>query len=281
MHKRSLKENLQRSKRSLKTIRFFEDEVIKLKTLKTRRMLRDSFIRYLCQEEGKLEEALQKVVFSLSQALLKGFHKKGKKPPFKKGGQRSSLFKARCFEYNSTNHFVADFPKAIEMEKRALEAKLEAIKKKKKVLMLMMMMMTLILCLLKCIMSSKRFPKRNKELKNKIDDLLYENSKLVCENKTLLKSLEVLKNEKDFSNKECQKLVIENKNLCEKVLSLEKCMVDYNDLKKKVNDLTICIEKFTKGKENFEKLLGSQRSPFDKKGIGYNHSLLSQTKHAL
>ncbi|KAI5682901.1 hypothetical protein M9H77_04129 [Catharanthus roseus] len=78
----------------------------------------------------------------------------------------------------------------------------------------------------------KKISKRNKELKNKIDDLLNGNSKLVCENKTLLKSLEVLKNEKDFSNKEFQKLIIKNKNICEKVLSLEKCMVDYNDLKK-------------------------------------------------
>ncbi|KAI5666911.1 hypothetical protein M9H77_16764 [Catharanthus roseus] len=49
-------------------------------------------------------------------------------------------------------------------------------------------------------------------------------------------------------------------------------MVDYNNLKKKMSDLTLCIEKFTKGKENFEKLLGSQRSPFEKSGIGYNHT---------
>ncbi|KAI5682222.1 hypothetical protein M9H77_03450 [Catharanthus roseus] len=40
---RSLKENLQRSKSSLKTTRFYKDEVIKLKTLKTSRILRDSF----------------------------------------------------------------------------------------------------------------------------------------------------------------------------------------------------------------------------------------------
>ncbi|KAI5663661.1 hypothetical protein M9H77_22984 [Catharanthus roseus] len=39
MHKRSLKGNLQRNKRSLKTTRFYEDKVIKLKTLKTRRMI--------------------------------------------------------------------------------------------------------------------------------------------------------------------------------------------------------------------------------------------------
>ncbi|KAI5677747.1 hypothetical protein M9H77_08697 [Catharanthus roseus] len=113
----------------------------------------------------------------------------------------------------------------------------------------------------------KKISKRNKS-----DDLLNENSKLACENKPLLESLKVLKNERIFSNKEFQKLILENKNLCEKVLSLEKCMVDYNDLKKKVNDLTMCIEKFIKGKENFEKILGSQRSPFDKNGIGYRHS---------
>ncbi|KAI5682331.1 hypothetical protein M9H77_03559 [Catharanthus roseus] len=130
----------------------------------------------------------------------KGFNEKGKKPPFKKVGQSSSLFKARCFECNSTNHLVADCPKAIEKEKRALKAKLEAIKKKKKGL-----------------------------LKQRIS-----------------------------------KTCFREKNLCKKVLSLEKCMVDYNDLKKKVNDLTMCIEKLTKRKENFEKLLGSQRSPFDK-----------------
>ncbi|KAI5681469.1 hypothetical protein M9H77_02697 [Catharanthus roseus] len=63
----------------------------------------------------------------------KGFNNRGKKPPFKKGGQSSSLFKARCFECNSTDHLVADCPKAIEKEKGALEAKLEALKKKKKV----------------------------------------------------------------------------------------------------------------------------------------------------
>ncbi|KAI5682077.1 hypothetical protein M9H77_03305 [Catharanthus roseus] len=84
----------------------------------------------------------------------------------------------------------------------------------------------------------KKISERNKELKNKIDNLLSENSKLVCENKTLLESLEVLKNEKDVSNIDFQILVIENKNLCEKVLSHEKCMVDYNDLKKKMKMAT-------------------------------------------
>ncbi|KAI5656264.1 hypothetical protein M9H77_25057 [Catharanthus roseus] len=117
------------------------------------------------------------VVQKFKKFYKKGFNKRGKKPPFKKGEQSSLLFKARCFECNSTNHLVADCPKAIEKEKGVLEAKLEAIKKKKKI--------------------------------------------------------KGLKNEKDVSNIKFQKLVIENKSLCEKVLSLEKCTVDYNDLKKK------------------------------------------------
>ncbi|KAI5669506.1 hypothetical protein M9H77_19359 [Catharanthus roseus] len=118
----------------------------------------------------------------------------------------------------------------------------------------------------------KKVTKRNKDLKSKTQFLLDENSRLICENKAILESLEVLKKEKECSNDDFQKLVLENKNLCEKISSLEKCLIDYEVLKKKVSDLTLCVEKFTKGKENFEKLLGSQRSPFDKNGIGYNHS---------
>ncbi|KAI5670898.1 hypothetical protein M9H77_11262 [Catharanthus roseus] len=105
----------------------------------------------------------------------KDFNKRGKKPPFKKGGQNSSLFKTRYFEYNSMKHFVADCPQAIEKEKGALKAKFEALKKRKK----------------------------------------------------------------ECSNKNFQKLVLENKNLCEEVSSLEKCFIDYESLKKKVNDLTL------------------------------------------
>ncbi|KAI5671618.1 hypothetical protein M9H77_11982 [Catharanthus roseus] len=79
----------------------------------------------------------------------------------------------------------------------------------------------------------EKITKKKKELKNKIDNLSNENSKLVCENKTLLESLEVVKKESDSSKLEFQKLILENKDLCEKVFSLKKCMVDYDDLKKK------------------------------------------------
>ncbi|KAI5653178.1 hypothetical protein M9H77_30365 [Catharanthus roseus] len=240
----------------------------------------------------------------------KSFKKTGKKPPFKKGGQSSSLFKARCFECNNTDQLVADCPKAIKKEKGALEAKPKALKKKKKCKGLIgawdqdscksereekanLCFMALEndvqsspsnisnlvddgdddinSLLIEMYHELEKITKKNKELKNKIDNLSNENSILVCENKTLVESLEVLKKEKDFSKLEFQKLVLENKNLCEKVLSLEKCMVDYNDLKKKVSDLTQCIEKFTKGKENFEKLLGFQRSPFDKNAKRMTH----------
>ncbi|KAI5666490.1 hypothetical protein M9H77_16343 [Catharanthus roseus] len=195
----------------------------------------------------------------------KDFNKRGKNPPFKKGGQISLLFKARCFECNSTNHLVADCSKAIEKEKGALEAKLEALKKKKKVKGLIgawdqdscksegeekanlcfMAIENKIQSsppnlsnhvddndddcnslLIEMYHELQKITKKNKELKNKIDNLSNENSKLVCENKTLLESLEVVKKESDSSKLEFQKLILENKDLCEKFFSLEKCMVD-------------------------------------------------------
>ncbi|KAI5677567.1 hypothetical protein M9H77_08517 [Catharanthus roseus] len=169
------------------------------------------------------------------------FQQKGEKTSFKKGGQSSSPFKARCFECNSTDHLIADCPNTIEKEKGALEGKLEAIKKKKKGIVLIgawdqdssesegeekanMCFMALESevqsshsnfsnsiddddddpnsMLIEMYDELRTISKGNKDLKNKTDDLLNENSKLVCENKTLLEALEVLKSEKDFSNKE-------------------------------------------------------------------------------
>ncbi|KAI5667177.1 hypothetical protein M9H77_17030 [Catharanthus roseus] len=199
----------------------------------------------------------------------KGFNKRGKSLPFKKGEQNSSLFKARFFECNSTDHLVADRPKAIEKEKGALEEKLEALKKKKKGKGLIGACdqdtsesdKKTNLCFMVLENEVQSSPSNisnlvnddnddlnslhigmyhesekitKKEQNSNLDSLSNENSNLVCKNKTLFESLEVFKKEKDFSKIEFQKLVLENKNLCEKVLSLEKCMVDYNDLKKKV-----------------------------------------------
>ncbi|KAI5659462.1 hypothetical protein M9H77_28255 [Catharanthus roseus] len=61
-----------------------------------------------------------------------------------------------------------------------------------------------------------KITKKKKELKNKIDNLSNDNSKLVCENKTLFQSLEVLKKEKDFSKFQFQRIILENKNVLKK-----------------------------------------------------------------
>ncbi|KAI5662759.1 hypothetical protein M9H77_22082 [Catharanthus roseus] len=121
---------------------------------------------------------------------------------------------------------VADCPKAIEKEKRALEAKLEALKKKKKgkrligawdqdlsesqgdekASMCFMAMENEVqsspsnsssliddncdddpsFMLIEMYGEFKKVSKRNKYLKNKTQVLLDENSKLICENKSFL-----------------------------------------------------------------------------------------------
>ncbi|KAI5675723.1 hypothetical protein M9H77_06673 [Catharanthus roseus] len=213
-----------------------------LKTLKTYVLVRD---------------VLSILVFLLKQNWRKTSTKEEKNPPFKKRRQSSSLFKARCFECNSTDHLVADCSKAIEKEKGALEAKPEALKKKKKFKGLIgawdqdssenegeekanLCFMAienevqssppnlsnhvddnddLNSLLIEMYHELENITKKNKELKNKIDNLSNQNLKLVCENKTLLESLEVVKKESDYSKLEFQKLILENKDLCEKVLS--------------------------------------------------------------
>ncbi|KAI5676491.1 hypothetical protein M9H77_07441 [Catharanthus roseus] len=147
----------------------------------------------------------------------KDFNTRGKNSPSKKGGQSSSLIKARCFECNSTDHLVVACSKAIEKEKGALEAKLEALKKKKKV-------------------------------KGLIGAWDQDSSKSEGEEKANLcfmaKENEVqstppnLSNQFDDNDDDLNSLFIEmygNKNLCEKVSSLEKCLIDYESLKKKLS----------------------------------------------
>ncbi|KAI5663880.1 hypothetical protein M9H77_23203 [Catharanthus roseus] len=135
-----------------------------------------------------------------------------------------------------TDHLVADCPKALEKEKGALEAKLEALKKKKKGKGLIgtwdqdsseneeeekanICFMALenevqssppnsssildddcdvdpSIMLIEMYDECKKVTKRNKDLKSKTQFLLDENSKLICENKAILESLEVLKKEK-------------------------------------------------------------------------------------
>ncbi|KAI5673408.1 hypothetical protein M9H77_13772 [Catharanthus roseus] len=183
----------------------------------------------------------------------KDFNKRGKNPLFKKGGQSSSLFKARCFKCNSTDHLVADCSKAIGKEKGALEAKLEALKKKKKVKGLIgawdqdssesegeEKANVCFMAIENKVQSSppnlsnhvddlnslfiemyhelENIAKKNEELKDKIDNLSNKNSKLVCENKSLLESLEVVKKESDSSKLEFQKINFRKQCLCNSFL---------------------------------------------------------------
>lgn len=48
---------------------------------------------------------------------------------------------------------------------------------------------------------------------------------------------------------------------------------DVVNLKAKIDDLNKVVYNFTKGKENFEMMLGSQKCAFSKSGIGYNTSV--------
>ncbi|KAI5682927.1 hypothetical protein M9H77_04155 [Catharanthus roseus] len=140
-------------------------------------------------------------------------------------------------------HLVADCPKAIEKEKGALEANLEALKKKKKG-------KGLIGAWDQDTSESEGDEKANicfMAMENKVQSSPSNSSSLIddiCDDDSCTMLIEMYG--------ECGK---ENKKLCEKVHSLEKFMVDYDVLKKKVSDLTTCVENFTKGKESFEKLL--------------------------
>ncbi|KAI5649927.1 hypothetical protein M9H77_35932 [Catharanthus roseus] len=112
----------------------------------------------------------------------------------------------------------------------------------------------------------KKVTKRNKDLKSKTQFLLDENSRLICENKAILESLEVLKKEKECSNDDFQKVVLENKNLCERISFLEKCLIDYDVLKKKVNNTlsnqplyTQAMEEHAMEEEEFEEKQGNDQ----------------------
>ncbi|KAM7481240.1 hypothetical protein LguiB_005823 [Lonicera macranthoides] len=86
--------------------------------------------------------------------------------------------------------------------------------------------------------------KENLIISSKCENFEKENVFLKNENKTLKKG-----KEKETPNS----LVLENVKL-----------------KVQVDDLTNSLAKFTKGKDNLDKLLGMQRCVFDKAGLGYN-----------
>ncbi|MDV3167263.1 MAG: hypothetical protein Q8784_02510 [Vigna little leaf phytoplasma] len=63
------------------------------------------------------DENVALVIKRFKNFYKEGFNKRGKKPPFNKGGQSSSFFKARCFECNSTDHLMFDCPKPSKKKK--------------------------------------------------------------------------------------------------------------------------------------------------------------------
>ena len=71
----------------------------------------------------------------------------------------------------------------------------------------------------------------------------------------LRKQVHLLTIDIDNSKKHANELTIKNNELIAKIL-----------------DLTICLEKFTKGQKNLDLLLGSQRCVYDRARIWYNTS---------
>ena len=57
------------------------------------------------------------------------------------------------------------------------------------------------------------------------------------------------------------------------MLPLDALLVKHDSLKRKFDDLSTCLFKFTKGKDNLDKLLGAQNMPFKKNSLGHtcNH----------
>ena len=95
--------------------------------------------------------------------------------------------------------------------------------------------------------------KQNEELANTNNQLINEGEKLLNENEEL-----------SIKNTE---LNMDLKHMRIKISNLEK---DIKDLKEKSNDLFNTVVKFTKGKENLDLILSSQKPSLYKHGIGFS-----------
>ncbi|GKU90881.1 hypothetical protein SLEP1_g4825 [Rubroshorea leprosula] len=94
----------------------------------------------------------------------------------------------------------------------------------------------------------------------------------------LTKTISLLRNEIESLSKQNEVLVKENASLNGEIASLKNeesnnaLKKENEDLKRKVCDLENVISKFTLSKENFDSILKSQRSVYDKGGIGFDYS---------
>ncbi|XP_030478156.2 uncharacterized protein LOC115695214 [Cannabis sativa] len=106
------------------------------------------------------------------------------------------------------------------------------------------------------------------ELSKSFNDLLVDFEKLLAKNSTQRKKINLLLEEVEALNVKENEFLIETQ--CKKCSLFEKDVVN---LKAKIDDLNKVVYNFTKGKENFEMMLGSQKCAFSKSGIGYNTSV--------
>ncbi|MDM1441623.1 hypothetical protein, partial [Pseudomonas aeruginosa] len=103
----------------------------------------------------------------------------------------------------------------------------------------------------------------------------------------LYKELEKLGKDNEALKIKISSFIETNEELIEKVFILEKknkslkpdfensktsndLIKENEELKKKIEDLNQIIFKFTKGKDNFEKMLGNQKEDSNKGGLGYS-----------
>ncbi|XP_060960663.1 uncharacterized protein LOC133031227 [Cannabis sativa] len=106
------------------------------------------------------------------------------------------------------------------------------------------------------------------ELSKSFNDLFVDFEKLLAKNSTQRKKISLLLEEVEALKVKENEFLIETQ--CKKCSLFEKDVVN---LKAKIDDLNKVVYNFTKGKENFEMMLGSQKCAFSKSGIGYNTSV--------
>jgi hypothetical protein len=100
---------------------------------------------------------------------------------------------------------------------------------------------------------SRKLGSKNKMLKT-------ENASLISQNDSLQKEISILK-------KENNDLISDFKMVDDQTKGLKS---EVSTLREKTSDLMQTVLRFTKGKENFEKLLSSQKVSFYRTGLGYN-----------
>ena len=116
---------------------------------------------------------------------------------------------------------------------------------------------------------NKRISSMDKEL----GILKKENEILLQENSSLKSESDVILQENDDLREEILSLERGNKNLKEKEVDSHDCNFSKpkeDELVEKIKDLENIIFRFTEGKNNFEKLLGSQKQSIEKSGLGFD-----------